>query len=154
MEFTYDNIVAWMKDYFEVYSTFGQDAETAHRMNDYFSPDLRFIPFIAALGGPDGGFRSREEFLRTAVTHPAWYERLTPLDITVDERRKVAVVLFNIDVYDRKTGEVVVKRNAIAHYNLVLDENGSIKIKSIRFFWEVMPPGVPEFYELFGREKR
>ncbi len=152
MDFSYDTIVNWMNDYFAVYSNYGQEPDTYQRMNDYFAPDLRFIPYIAGLGGPQGGFRSRDEFLHTAIAHTAWYEKLIPLDITVDERRKAVAVIFNIDVYDRKTGQVVVKRNAIAHYNLVLDEKGTIKIKTIKFFWETLPPGVKEFYEIFGRE--
>jgi hypothetical protein len=152
MELTYDNIVSWMNKYFNVYSSFGQNAETADRMNDFFSPDLRFIPYIAAIGGPDGGFKSSEEFIRTAKSHPSWYEKLTPEDMTVDERRKVVVVRFGMEVIDRKTGEVAVRKSAIAHYELVLDENSTIKIKTIRFFWEVLPPGVPEFYDLYKDE--
>jgi hypothetical protein len=154
MEFTYDNIVKWMKEYFEVYSNYGQEPETADRMKEYFAPDLKFMPYIAPLGGPEGGFRSRDEFIQTAVAHTGWYEKLTPLDITVDDRRKVVVVIFNIDVYDRKTGKVAVKRSAIAHYYLVLDEKNTIKIKTIRFFWEVLPTGVPEFFELYGNDRR
>jgi len=152
MELTYDDIVKWMKDYFKVYSTYGQDPKTAHRMNDYFTPDLRFVPYIAAIGGPDGGFNSRDEFLHTAESHPSWHETLTPEDITVDERRKVAVVLFKMQVIDSKTETAVVTKSAIAHYQLVLDENNTIKIRKIQFFWEVMPPGIPEFYDLFGRD--
>lgn len=151
MELTYDNILKFMKEYFKVYSTYGQKPETAQRMNDFFATDLRFIPYIAALGGPEGGFNSRDEFLRTAVSHTAWYEKLTPEDITVDERRNVAVVLFGMEVFDVKSGEVVVKKSAIAHYQLVLDANSTIKIKTIKFFWETLPPDVPEFYDLFSR---
>ena len=152
MTLTYDNILRWMKEYFEVYSTYGQDPKTAHRMNEYFAPDLRFIPYIAAIGGPEGGFTSRDEFLRTATTHSSWYERLTPEYITVDEKRKVAVVLFKMDVINRKTGQVAVEKHAMAQYELALDENSRIKIKTIRFFWEVLPPGVPEFYDLFKQD--
>ncbi|MBN1190094.1 MAG: hypothetical protein JXA46_10110 [Dehalococcoidales bacterium] len=152
MELTHDNIMKWMKEYFEVYSTYGQSPETAQRMNNYFTPDLRFIPYIAALGGPQGGFHSRDEFLSKAVSHPSWYEKLTPEEIIIDEKRKVAVVLFGMNVINRKTGETVIKKEAMSLYELVLDENNTIKIKTIRFFWEVMPPGVPEFYDLFKGE--
>ena len=151
MELTYDNINRWMKDYFEVYSTYGQKPETAHRMEDFFTPDLRFIPYIAGIGGPEGGFNSRDEFIQTAKSHTSWYEKLMPEDITIDERRKVVVVIFKMEVVDAEKKEVVVKKSAIAHYQLVLDENDTIKIKTIKFFWEVMPPGVKEFYEIFGR---
>jgi hypothetical protein len=152
MKLTYDDIMQWMKEYFNVYSTYGQDPKSADRMKDYFAPDLRFIPYIAALGGPEkGGFTSRDEFINTAKSHTSWYEKLTPLDITVDEKRKMAVVLFGMEVFDRKTGKVAVKKSAMAHYELMVDGNNAIKIKTIRFFWEVMPPGVPEFYELFKK---
>ncbi len=150
MELTYDNILNWTKEYFEVYSNYGQKSETADRMNDYFAPDMRFIPYIAALGGPEGGFKGRDEFVRTAKLHSSWYEKLIPDDITIDERRKVVAVLFRMEVVDTKKGEVVIRKSAFAHYKLVLDENDTIKIKQIQFFWEVMPPGVKEFYELFS----
>lgn len=149
MELTYDNILKWMNEYFKVYSTYGQDAKTADRMNDFFTPDLRFIPYIAGIGGPEGGFFSRDEFISTAKSHSYWYEKLTPIDITIDVNRKVVAVLFGMEVIDRKTGDVAVKKSALAHYELALDENNLIKIKTIRFFWEVLPPGVPEFYDLY-----
>ena len=149
MELTYDNIVKWMKDYFHAYSNYGQDPETVHRMHDYFAPDLEFIPYIAALRKD---MTSRDTFLQVTSSHPSWYETLTPEDITVDEKRGVAVVLFRLEVIDRKTGEVVVKKRAMSHYQLVLDENKTIKIRKIQFFWEVLPPGVPEFYDLFGMD--
>ena len=152
MELTYDSIQNWMKEYFETYSTYGQKPETADRMKDYFAPDLRFIPYIAGIGGPEGGFRSRDEFIQTAKSHPSWYERLIPDDITIDERRKVVVVLFRMEVVDTKKNEIAIKKSALAHYQLVLDENETIKIKKILFFWETMPPDKKEFYELFGRE--
>ena len=152
MELTYDSILKFMTEYFEVYSTYGQKLETAQRMHDFFMPELRFVPYIAALGGPEGGFKSRDEFLSTAVRHTAWYEKLIPQDITIDDRRNIAVVLFGMEVVDVEKEEVVVKKSAIAHYQLVLDDNNTIKIKTIKFFWETLPPGVPEFYELFGRD--
>ena len=152
MELTYGNIEKWIKEYFEVYGTYGQKSETAHRMEEFFAPDLRFIPYIAGIGGPGGGFRSRDEFIQTAKSHTSWYEKLIPEDITIDERRKVAVVIFGMEVVDTKKEEVVIRKSAIAHYELVLDENDTIKIKTIKFFWEVMPAGVKEFYEIFGRD--
>ena len=153
MELTYDNIQKWMKEYFETYSTYGQKPETADRMKEYFAPDLRFIPYIAGIGGPEGGFKSRDEFIETAKTHPSWYERLIPEDLTIDDRQKTVVVRFRMEVVDTNKNEVTIRKNAIAHYELILDENNTIKIKTIRFFWEVMPPGVPEFFDLYEDDK-
>lgn len=152
MELTYDNIQKWMKEYFETYSTYGQKPETADRMKDFFAPDLRFIPYIAAIGGPEGGFKSRDEFIQTAKSHPSWYERLIPDDLSIDERQKTVVVLFRMEVVDTKKNEVAIRKSALAHYELILDESNTIKIKTIRFFWEVMPEGFKEFYEVFGSD--
>jgi hypothetical protein len=149
MKMTYDNILKWTREYFEFYSKYGQEPKTADRMKEYFAPDLRFIPYIASIGGPEGGFNSAEEFIKTAVGHTGWYEKLTPVEITIDERQKTVAVLFLIDVYDRKTGKITVKRSAFSLYDLVLDEAEKIKIKKIRFFWEVLPSGALEFFELY-----
>jgi len=151
MELTYENIQKWMKEYFETYSTYGQKPDTADRMKDFFAPDLRFIPYIAGIGGPEGGFKSRDEFIETAKSHPSWYERLIPDDLTIDERRKTVVVLFRMEVVDTGKNEVVIRKSALAHYELILDESNAIKIKTIRFFWEVMPEGFKEFYDIYGR---
>jgi hypothetical protein len=150
MELTYDAIQKWMKEYFETYSTYGQKPETVDRMKDFFAPDLRFIPYVAAIGGPEGGFKSCDEFIQKAKSHPLWYERLTPYDLTIDERRKTVVVLFGMEVVDAKKNEIAIRKSAMAHYELILDESNTIKMKTIRFFWEVMPKGFKEFYEVFG----
>ncbi len=149
---TYETIKQWMEEYFRVYSTAGQSPQTADRMTEYFAPDLKFIPFIAALGGPSGGFSGRDEFINTAKHHSAWYEKLTPINMAIDERRMAVAVLFGMQVMDRKTGKVAVKKSAMSHYELILDENKKLKIKTIRFFWEVLPPGVPEFYDLYKND--
>ena len=151
MELTYDNILAWMKRYFDTYSEYGQKAESADRMKEFFAPNLRFIPYIAGIGGPEGSFHSADEFINTAKSHPAWYERLIPDDITIDERRNTVVVLFRMEVVDVNKNEIAIKKSALAHYQLILDENEDIKINKILFFWEVMPEGFKEFYDLFKR---
>lgn len=150
MELTYDNIVKWMKEYLRVYSEYGQDPATVHRMHDYYAPDLEFITYF---GAPSITTTSRDDFLRHAVSHPSSYERLTPEDITVDERRKVVVVIIKFEAIDRKTGEVLVQERGISHYQLVLDENNAIKIKKVRFFREDLPPGTLRVSDVFRRDR-
>jgi len=148
----YDEIVKWINEYFQTYSTVGQDPKTADRMEKYFAPEMRFIPFIAALGGPQGGFKGRDEFISKAKAHPSWFEKLSPIEIIVDEKKLEVAVLFGMQVMNRKTNEVAVKKSAFSHYELMVDEKNTLKIKTIRFFWEILPPGVPEFYDLFKGE--
>lgn len=151
MELTYDNIVKWMKDYLRVYSEYGKEPATVHRMNDYYTPDLEFITYI---GAPSITTTSRDDFLRHVTPHPSSYERLTPEDITVDERRKVVVVIIKFEAIDRKTGEVLVQERGISQYQLVLDENNAIKIKKVQFFREDLPPGIPRVSDVFKRDKK
>jgi len=153
MEITYDNIVKWMKEYFPVYSEYGQDPATVQRMNDYYAPDFEFIGYVGAPQGPKV-MPSRDEFLRFDISHPSSYERLTPEDITVDDRRKVVVVMIKFEAIDRATGQVLAQEHGVSHYQLVTDENNTIKIKRLLFFPERVPPGTLTIADIFARDNK
>ena len=153
MKPTYENIVEWMKDYFRAYSEYGQDTKTAHQMNDHYTPDLEFIAYVGAPQGPII-INSRDDFLRFSTSHPSSYERLTPEDITVDERRNVVVVLIKLEAIDRKTGEVLVKEKGMSHYQLIFDENDTIKVKRLLFFREDLPSGILRISDVFMRDSK
>lgn len=146
MELTYDSIVKWMEDYFKAYNAYAQNPETVDRMCDYFTPDVNFIPYVDAFGGPERAVTNRDDFFRMFTGHPAVYEKFEPENIMVDERQKVVVALLKVELFDTKTGEVLVRKSYLPRYQLVLDENNTIKIKSILFFWEAMPPEVDKAY--------
>jgi hypothetical protein len=150
MELTYDTIVKWMKDYFDTFNAHGQNPKTIHRMDDYFAPDLEFSPYVAGVVHTSG----RDAFLRVLLSHPSGVEKLTPEDILVDERKKVAVVLIKAEISDSKTREVLVTKRYFVRYPLALDENKNIKIKKIQLFWEVLPPGVMEIDDVFDRDRK
>lgn len=151
MKVTYDYIVKWIQDYFSVYSEYGQDPATVHRMKDYYAPDFEFVGYI---GAPEGPLimKSCDEFLRFDISHPSSYERLTPEDIAVDMRRKVVVVVIKFEAIERKTGEVLVTERGISHYQLVLDENHTIKIKRLLFFPMHLPAGTLRVSDIFARD--
>ena len=148
MELTYDNILKFMKDYFKAFLEYGQDPKTAHRMEDYFAPDLEFFPYIAG-NAPVSG---RDKFLKLMSSHPSSLERLTPDDIMVDEKRGAAVVLLKTEIIDAKTGEVLVTKMYHPLYQLGLDENKTIKIKKILFFEEVLPQGTLDVGDVLKRD--
>lgn len=153
MELTYDNILKWMKEYFETYNSYAQNPETVHRMDKYFAPDMEFFPYVASLKGPEGSVNNREDFYKILAGHPSSYETFEPEDIVIDERRGVAVVLLKVQVFDSKTKKVLLRKSYLPWYKLILDENRNFKIKTIRFFWEVMPPGTLEVNELFSGKR-
>lgn len=150
MKLTYDNIKKFMQDYFKAYTAYAQNPETTHRMYDYFAPDFEFIPYVAGLER----FTSRDDFLKKMSAHPSCYETIVPEDIIIDEKRQVVVVLAKADVFDKKTGKVLLSKRYLPRYYLALDKNNTIKIKQVRFFWEVLPPGTPEVHEIFARDDK
>lgn len=151
MELTYDAIEKWIKDYLDVFSTFGQDSKTANRLNDYLLPEMEFIPYVSAL---ERTLKSRADFLQYITSHPSSYERLTSEDIAIDERRGVVVVLMKREVIDSGTGTVLVTKRSMSHYQLALDDRQTIKIKTIRLFWQDLPNGMPEVKDIFDRDKK
>jgi len=150
MELTYGSIASYMKEYFEEFNTFGQNPATIHRMDKYFAPDFEFIPYVATIPKVVG----RDAWYKVLLSHPSGYEKLTPEDMVIDDRRKVAVVLIKAEIIDPATREVLVTKRYFAHYPLVLDENNTIKIKRLQFFWEVLPPGAMEIDDVFDRDRK
>jgi hypothetical protein len=143
---THAEIVQWMKDYFATYNLYAQDAATVHRMDEYFASDLRFMPYMSVFGGPDGGHHSAEDFYRMLTGHPDDYEQFEVLDIFVDAERLVAVAFLIARIYSTGTNELLVQKHYLPLYELTIDDEGRLKIKTIRFFWEASPPEVDAKY--------
>jgi len=59
MKPTYDDIVKWMKDYFAAYNAYAQNPVTVNKMSDYFTADVRFVPYISPLR-PGNAITSRD----------------------------------------------------------------------------------------------
>jgi hypothetical protein len=142
----YEQIVQWMKDYFDTYNLYAQDAATVHRMDEYFAPDLTFMPYMYVFGGPEAGHHSSEAFYQMLTTHPDDYEQFEVLDIFVDAERMVAVAFLIARIYSTKDDELLVEKHYLPLYELVIDGEGKLKIKTIRFFWEASPPEVDAHY--------
>jgi hypothetical protein len=148
MKPAYDDIVEWLKKYFAAYNAYAQNPDTADRMSEYFTTDVRFIPFVSAFGGPGNAVTSRDDFFRMFISHPTVYEKFDVVDIAVDEKRMVAVALLKVALFDSQTNEVLLRKHYLPRYQLVLDEKGALKISVIHFFWESTPPEIDELYAI------
>ncbi len=148
MKPTYDEIVRWMEEYFAAYNAYAQNPGTVHRMSDYFTENVRFVPYISDFGGPEKAVTSRDDFFRMFTGHPTVYEKFEVEDIAVDERRLVVVALLRVSLFDSKTDEVLLKKHYLPRYQLVPDEEGTLKISTILFFWEALPPEVDKAYAI------
>ncbi len=148
MKPTYEDMVKWMKDYFDAYNAYAQNPETVNRMSDYFTPDVHFVPYVSDFGGPEMAVTNRDDFYRMFTGHPTVYEKFDVDDIIVDERRMVAVALLKVALFDAKTDRVLLRKHYLPRYQLVLDDNNTLKISRIWFFWEAMPPEVDAAYAI------
>jgi hypothetical protein len=146
MKPTRDDIVKWMNDYFAEYNSSAQNAETAHAMDAYFAADLRFMPYMSVFGGPEAGHTNREDFYRMLTSHPDDYEKFEVLDIFVDEERLVAVAFLIARIFSTETDELLVQKHYLPLYELLIDDDDKLKIKTIRFFWEASPPEIDAKY--------
>ncbi len=150
MELTYESIAKYMNEYFEAFNNYGQNPATIHHMDKYFAPDFEFVPYVATIPKVEG----RDAWYKVLLSHPSGYEKLTPEDMVIDDRRKVVVALIKAEIIDPATREVLVTKRYFAHYPLVLDENNTVKVKKLQFFWEVLPPGAMEIDDVFDRDRK
>ena len=148
MDFTYDNIMQFMQQYFRDYTDYAQNPGTIFRMYDYFTPDYDFKPYIAG----NARITGRDEFLKLMSSHPSSHESLTPADILIDHKKNTVAVLLNAELRDKATRQVLVKKSYHVLYRLILDENRTIKIKRVLFFEEVLPPGTLDIGDVLKKD--
>ena len=77
-----------------------------------------------------------------SASHPSRSETLTPNDISLDERRKVVVVLIKRQITEPPSGKLVIEKR---YYHLIVDEENTLKIQKMLFFFEILPPGKNTF---------
>lgn len=147
MTMTYNEITAWIEEYFAAFNAYGQNPDTIHRMDEYFSKDFVFNPYIAHVGKVAG----RDEWYKVLLSHPSGVERLTPEDVVIDERRQAFVAQIKAELSDRDTEELLLTKRYLARYPLV-EEEGKMKIERLDFFWEVLPAGALEIDDVFERD--
>jgi hypothetical protein len=148
MKPTYDEIVTWMRQYFDAYNAYAQNPETVNRMSDYFTPDVCFVPYVSDFGGPAHAVTNRDDFYRMFTGHPTVYEQFDVDDIMVDEKKMIAVALLDVSLYESKTNKMLLKKHYQPQYQLVIDDANTLKIKKILFFWEAMPPEADTAYAI------
>lgn len=148
MKPSYEEMVKWLREYFAAYNAYAQNPETVERMSEYFTPDVKFVPYISAFGGPGNPVTSRADFFRMFTGHPTVYEQFEVEDIAVDERRMVAVALLKVVLYESKTNKVLVRKSYLPRYQMVIDAGGKLKISTILLFWEATPPEVDAAYAI------
>lgn len=130
MELTYEVLESFIRKYFEYYNKYSQKPETAYKMDECWGKDFHATGYF---GTEPAIFTSGAAFRESIVqTHKYIIEKLFPLDIMVDVKKKEVGVLLNVEKEVLKTGEKVYFKG-IALYGVVLDEKGEPKLKSLHF---------------------
>lgn len=147
VKLTYDELAAWIDEYFAAFNLYGQDPNEIHRMDTYFSKDVVYNPYIAYVGKVAG----RDNWYKVLTSHPSGIERLTPEHLVIDERQQAFVAQIRTDIIDRDTQELLLTKRYLCRYPLV-EEEGAMKIERLDFFWEILPAGALEIDDVFERD--
>jgi hypothetical protein len=71
--------------------------------------------------------------------------------VVIDERKQEFVAQIKTDLVDRDTKQVLLTKRYLARYPLV-EEDGTMKIARLEFFWEILPEGALEIDDVFERD--
>ena len=146
MEFTHANIRKWFEDYFADFNRCNGDPKTVPNMEKYFTEDLQFVSYILDVKRPD----DREGLLKSML-HPGLLEELKPEEMIIDEKNKAAAVILRVQFKEEPTGTVFPAKHNCAHYHLVEDRNGELKITKISYFTEHRSPDEPNMKDLMKK---
>lgn len=137
MKAIYKKMKAFMLDYFDAYSRYANDAETMHKMDDYWTPDFRAVAYFRRSDGTyPVVYSSRKEFQEFLIrTHQVVKDSMNPIDFVIDEKAKKVGSLLKIIKTNQQTGEKV-EIDAMGCYHLVPADRNTFQIKSLDFFWE------------------
>jgi hypothetical protein len=144
MEFTYENILKWFDTYFEDVRKNQGALETVPKLKKYFAADMELRMYTAPSGPPVKPM-SRDALLLSFV-HPGLQEDILPQCFAVDTKQMVVAVQFEIRFSDKPSGRAWTPLQASAHYHLVVDEYGQLKIRRIHYWTEPLPGDLFEFW--------
>jgi hypothetical protein len=146
MELTYVDMMNFMRKYFKGYSKYSNKAEEIDKLDDFYTPDFVSTGYTRMRGREYPLIRKGRKAYKNSLVrmHADIEETMTPQDIMIDEQEKKTVALVRVELKNRKTMEHFAS-DIIAFYQLVLDENETIKIKSVGVFVDE-PEGWNNFY--------
>jgi hypothetical protein len=138
MEFTYDNVVEFMKMYYHGFPEHSISKDTLYKMYEFYSPKLKVVVHLAK-----PVIYNRDSFLNMTSVHPHFTDRPTGEQLIIDIPQKKVAALVRTDFTIKATGQSFVQMMA-ALYRLELDEKKTFKITEILMFPQPALPGEPD----------
>jgi len=137
MNLNYEQMKEFMLDYCKDYTQYANDAESMRYMDKYWTPGFKVTAYFRR---QDGAYpivypnrKQFQEFL--VMTHQVIKDAMEIRDIVIDEKTKKVVLLLKIIKTNIQTKEKI-EIDGVGSYQLFLDEDDKIKIRSLDFFWE------------------
>ena len=133
MELTYEDMLTFMKQYCKDYSRWCNEPESISKLERYYTSDFVTKAYMHLEGKPYPFVANLDQFKsfisknHTDILHE---EKLFPMEILIDERKKKAIMLLRVIKTVKNSGEVF-DFDAIALYELALNKSNTLKIKSL-----------------------
>jgi hypothetical protein len=148
MEWTYEGISKWFDDYFEDVRKSQGSLETVPNLGKYFTADMELMMYTAP-AAPPRRLMTRDALLISFI-HPDLQEDIVPRYYAIDVKQMIVAVQFEISFADKPSNTKWAPLQASAHYHLVTDESGKLKIKRIYYWTEALPADV---FEIWARRR-
>jgi hypothetical protein len=144
MEWTYENISKWFDGYFEEVRISQGNLETVPKLKKYFTNDMELMMYTAPSAPPRKPM-TRDALLISFI-HPGLQEDIVPRCYAIDLKQMIVAVQFEIRFADKPSEMKWAPLQASAHYHLVMDEGGNLKIRRIYYWTETLPGNLFEIW--------
>ena len=144
MEWTYETISKWLDAYFEDVRKSQGDLETVPNLKKYFTADMELMMYTSPAPPPRKPM-SRDALLISFI-HPGLHEDIFPSFYAIDVKQMIAAVQFEIRFADKPSETTWAPLQASAHYHLIVDANGDLKIRRIYYWTEALPGNLFEIW--------
>jgi len=133
MKLKYEDMVTFMQQYCRDYSQWCNDLEAIPKLEQYYTSDFSTKAYMHLQGRPYPFVANLDQFKNFIARNHIdilHEEKLFPIEILIDERKNKAIMVLKVKKTVKSSSEVF-DFDAIALYQLALDENNSLKIKSL-----------------------
>ncbi len=149
MEFTYDNMVKFMDNYFQDYNQNAGNPQTLPKMRKYYTPAVQLFSYTLNSQMPHNQDRILQSML-----HPGLHEEFTPHYYVVDVKRRAVVVQMQNQFTEESINKSYPSKQLSVHYYLAHDNNKEFKINKILFFVEARPVGEEKMADLIKKYQK
>jgi len=130
---SYQKVKAFMEDYYNAFNLSAQDAQTIDLMDEYWAPEFvatQYLPLPQYLVMNLQAWKAMMVYVHTNVK-----ETLTVDEMSIDMKTLSVVCRLSIQFHYRSTGELALKTDAIAFYNLKIDNGCKLKQTAIKLYF-------------------